>query len=129
MANGEVDPLDLAAFPFFTIGSLITFGIWDPGMIGGWDPTSTLVKLGPETVITAPNVVVLAALGAMLYTNRPRLNPYSLSYTWVTILTAMLAVAEPFVPLITHLTESSTFAGIVLFVITGFGYGVASWMG
>ena len=129
MANGEVDPLDLAAFPFFTIGSLITFGIWEPGTISGWDPTSTLIELGPETVITAPNLVVLASLAAMLYTNRPRFNPYSLSYTWITVVTAMLVLSEPFVPLISNMTNSSTFAGIVLFVITGFGYAVASWLG
>jgi len=130
MARGEIDLVDLVAYPFYALGSLLALGVVTPvPTVAGIDLGMTLVSLGPQTQITLPNFVAVAALATMFGTNRPELDPWSFSYAWITIATALLTVGMPFIPLLENAASGSMLAAMVLFVFQSFGYGIASWMG
>jgi len=130
MGRGEPDLVDMLAFPVFAFFGLLALGVVNPvPTIGGVDLAAELITLGPETTITLPHVMQLLALGVMVGTNKPQLDPWTFAWSWITIATILLVIATPFVPLITSLTGSSVLAGLALFIFQSFGYGTASWMG
>lgn len=130
MGRGEPDLVDMLAYPIFAIFGLLSLGIVTPvPTVAGVSLGAELIQLGPETVITLPHVMQIIALGVVVVTNKPALDPWTFVWAWVTLTTIILVVAMPFVPLLTNLTSSSVFAGIVMFLYQSFGYGTASWMG
>lgn len=130
MAKGEPDFVDMLAFPLFFAGGILATGmITPPPSIEGFSLAAELIRLGPDTVITLPHVAQLLALGIMVGTNKPELDPWTFSWAWITLATVILVVAMPFVPLLATLTGSNVFAAFAILTFQSFGYGVASWMG
>lgn len=129
MAKGKVDMLDLAAYPIFTLGTLISLEIITGLQLGGFNPADPLVTLGPSTEIATSDLMAIFALGVVIWTNKPQLDPYGGVQSWIIIVTAALVVFTPFVPFISHITSSVLFAGIVAFLIQSTGYMFASFLG
>lgn len=130
MGRGEPDLVDMLAFPIFGAFGLLALGVISPiPTIGGFSLGAELIQLGPETVITLPHVMQIIALGVMVGTNKPKLDPWTFAWGWISLATIILVIAMPFVPLLTNLTSSSVLAGMAMFLFQSFGYGVASWMG
>lgn len=129
MTRGDVDLEDLALMPIFALASLFANDVIPGDALGALDPTQTLFTLGPETSISIATIVAVVALGVVLWTNQPRLDPYGGIQAWVVIATVALIIAPPFVPLLENYLTAFPMLGIVSFILQTTGYTIASFMG
>lgn len=129
MTKGEVDALDLAAMPLFLIAGLFSLGIVTGVSVYGFNPADPLVTLGPSTEISAADVTSIAVLGVVLYTNDVSLDLQGGLQAWVILMTAVLVLSTPFVPVVEHYTASNIAAGMAGLALATSGYTFASIAG
>lgn len=129
MTQGEIDPLDLAAMPLFLIAGLFSMEIVTGVSVYGFNPSDALVTFGPSTEVSAADLVAIAVLGVMFYTNDVELTLRGGIQGWIVAMTAMLVVLTPLVPVISHYTASNIAAGMAGLALATTGYTVASIAG
>lgn len=130
MSYGEVDFVDLLAFPVFLLGGLQQTGIMDPITFEGYSVMDVLVDLPATDGITVAMLLSLGSIAVVLATNRPSIrNGLSLAQYWVVVVMFGLIVAPPFIPIIDGLIESSVAVGFVALLIQSAGYMLLSWLG
>jgi len=124
--EGQIDPLDLAALPLFLFGSLFELGLVDFSL-GGVSLDNTIFTLG-TTDISLAVVLMLAALGAVIYTNNWEFDPDGGMTAWVVVATVGLIIAPPFVPALSEFLTQDIAASAALLIQTA-GYTIVSYMG
>ena len=127
MASNTVDLIDVPSLFVFMAAGLFSLILKGQNIsIAGFDPTSALMTLPGETVISAAMVLQIAALAAVFITNKPELDLSSGIEAWLFIATLALVVLPPFVPLLDALL-GSVIAGIVAFIIQSFGISLLAY--
>jgi hypothetical protein len=124
--KGQIDPLDLAALPLFLFGSLFELGLVDFSL-GGVSLSETVFALG-GTDISLAVILMLGALGAVIYTNEWEFDADGGITTWVVVATLGLIIAPPFVPALSEFLAQDIAASAALLVQTA-GYTIVSYMG
>lgn len=128
MAKGRVDPLDLLAMPIFILGSLVSLGFISGFVILGFDPAATLVTLPGQTAISVSNLISIAALGFVIYTNGPEWSLDGGFQVWMFWVGVGLIVSPPFIPMIDAIL-GGTVAAFFAFIVQSFSYTYASYLG
>lgn len=129
MARGEFDLVDVLASPLFMVGALADNNIVEFPTVMGFSPTDILWSAGAHTEVTWATLLTLAALGVLIGTNKPQLDIYGGLQSWMVIITAILVVAPPFVPILEAFITHNMGVGLVAFFIQSSGYALISWLG
>ena len=129
MTKGEVDALDLAAMPIFLISGFFSMEIVTNVAPWGFNPAEAFLVLGPSTEIAPADVTSFLALAIVLWTNDVELDLNGGIQVWVILVTILLVLATPFVPIVAHYTSSSVVAGMVALAFQSLGYTAASVLG
>lgn len=129
MSYGEVDAIDLVAFPLFLIGGLTQLGLMTAPEVMGIGLSDTLLDLGAETSLTIATAVALAAIAIVITTNKPNLRRgRGYIQFWVVAATVGLVIAPPFVPILENLLNGGIASGVAL-LLQSAGYMIVSWLG
>jgi hypothetical protein len=133
MAQGEIDVLDLPFFVLFFIGGLIHNGITSFGEVPVIDfhLADPLFSLGTTypAEITPAMLLTIGGLGAAIVTNEWGIDGTSAVQFYVVIVTIMLIVLQPFIPLLNEFLLASEGAALVALMIQSYGYISVSYLG
>jgi hypothetical protein len=127
--KGQIDPIDLLAFPVFLLGGALELGLLDSFSIVGLNPTDTLFSLGPETAISYATLAMLVTFSAVLVTNEWSMDAWGTINGYLAVATLILIISPPLIPAMESLLGSSSIAGLFAFTIQSAGYAAVSYSG
>lgn len=128
--KGQIDAVDLLAFPVFLLAGALELGLLDSFSVMGLNPLDTLFSLGPETTISYATAVMIVVFGVVLYTNDWEWgSEWGAINGYLALATLLLVVSPPLVPAMESLLGSTTIAGLFAFTVQSAGYAAVSYSG
>lgn len=130
MTHGAVDWEDFAVFPVYVILAAITFGYLGAEIpYLGWDVNFTVWESSAGYGITLASALAILVLGYVAYTNDWSMNGWSYTQAWVVLVTIILLLTVPLLPVVQDVVFLSDFSRLVAFIVIVGGYAVFSWLG
>lgn len=125
--GGKLDLNDAFVSPLFVISAavdaeLVDFVIW------GFDFADPIMSTGPNSEISTATVLSLLALGIAYGTNRPNFDAMGYVQTTLAVMTFLLVVLPPFVPLLGGILSVSI-VGLIAVVIQASGFYSLAYLG
>jgi len=128
MSFGKIDLNDGVVSPFFVIASGVSVGLFEFSPFG-LDFGDPLITFGQSMEVSFATIVAILALVIAFATNRPDFSKLGAVETWVTIVTVILVVGQPVMPLLDTIFQSTPIAGLVALILQASGFYVLSYLG
>ena len=129
MTYGKIDLNDGIISPFFVLASGVQNRLFEFSPYG-LDFSGTLIDFGAGAgELTFAGVVAIVALVLAYITNRPDFDKLGAIQTWIAVVTIVLVVAQPVVPLLQTVIGASTVLGTVSLIIQSSGFYALSYNG
>ena len=130
MAFGKIDLNDAVVSPFFVLASGVSVGLFDLTLFG-LDFASPLFAMGSGTTLefSFASLVAIMAVAIAYITNGPELSNLGMVETWVTAITIVLVLGQPFVPLLDTFLQASPIVGLAALIVQAGGFYTLSYLG
>ena len=124
----EINTMDYAALPVFIIAAAMSLGLLSATWVG-FDFGATLLDLGSGHGFSAANLIAIATLGYVAYTNDWNGDVAWMSIQgWLVIATVGLLIAPPFLPIVSDTIAAGPAAFVALAIQVG-GFATFSYVG
>lgn len=126
MVNDHLDFNDAVISPAFVIAAAVDTGLLNMSIFG-FDFASELFG-GGLTSISAASIIGVLTLLVAFATNRPNFNALGAMETWVAVVTIVLTIATPVVPILQWLL-GHTIAALIATIVQAAGFYVLAYLG